>query len=590
MKKYYTLLVVFLLCNITEAFSQSSPQWIRDINALPDTAVTYPVRILNTSVGDVVVLSTYFKQSVPDNEYKIQLRKYDYTGTILWSYTFDNAGNNDVRAYDMALDNQDNIYLVGSIALTSMSGQPLLMKISATGNYMWHHIATVAFSLGSFDKIKIRNNKVYVASINGIAQFDFWGLEQWSHAYLVAAMDVDYNGQMIFSAYVSNPNTIFRVDVNGNINFSAVSIIAKRIAVDQNNGFYLFDDTNSNYELVKFDSAGAFLWNYNQFPAAPPFGDIGMEVLVDYNNDVIVAGVFDTIYKFSSSGIIKWIKPMNGLDNYRIAAQITGNNQIAVAGSVQGSGGYDMAFSFFDLFGNVNWSGLHNGGGLSQEFVVDMTVLGDGVYIIEDKDQNTLLAKFELPFSAPIDYSLVCVDSVWYDPNNPQLINVSIFNGNVWHMNYPSVQIVSPQNDTIGNPSNLVNFFAHLGNSFQTYSDTIAISGITDFSNYTFLMSEGFGDTSVAITWCNPTSLSEEQTPEFSLYPNPVNDKLYLNFFGLKNQYSWAIVNTVGQIVKEGKGFSSELIIPVMFLSEGVYIIRLQCYDRVSTIKFIKQN
>src|SRR6185295_9516294 len=91
---------------------------------------------------------------------------------------------------------------------------------------------------------------------------------------------------------------------------------------------------------------------------------------------------------------------------------------------------------------------------------------------------------------------------VWYDPVNPGLINVSVFNGNVSHLNYPSVQIVSPGGDTISNVNNFVNFFAHPGNMYQTYTDTIIVPGITDFTGYTFLMNELFGDTTAVIDWC----------------------------------------------------------------------------------------
>src|SRR5574339_671482 len=83
--------------------------------------------------------------------------------------------------------------------------------------------------------------------------------------------------------------------------------------------------------------------------------------------------------------------------------------------------------------------------------------------------------------SAQVNYSLVCVDSVWYS-SNPLFINVRIYNGDTLHMNYPSVQIVSPANDTIGNPSNFVNYFAQLGNTYQTYTDTMTQPGIPDFS------------------------------------------------------------------------------------------------------------
>jgi hypothetical protein len=432
---------------------------------------------------------------------------------------------------------------------------------------------------------------VYVGSSSGMAKFDLNGSEQWSNAYFLQYMNVDNIGQVVFSAYVSNPNTIFRVDSNGVLNFGDSSINAQRITIGADNSFYLLNSNFPSYELVKYDSAGIFQWSYNQFPQAPPFGDIGMEMLVDYNNDLIVVGLSDTMYKFSPSGNIQWIKPMHGLDSYRISASIVYNNFLAIAGSVQAGLSYDMAVSFFDLNGNQSWSGMYTGNVALQEFTVDMAVNNDGVYVIEDNNQNTTLAKFDNPeLNLTIDYSLICVDSVWYDPNNPQFINVTLFNGNLTHLNYPSVQIVSPTNDTISNPSNLVNFFAHLGNTYQTYTDTITIPGITDFSTYTFLVSEGFGDTSVVITWCNLTSVNSIEAPVYSMYPNPVRNTLYIKTGETGKAFALSIFNSLGAVVFQQTLNSRGDVhtIDVSKLPGGIYFVKLFDGNNISTLKLMK--
>lgn len=592
MKKFYTFSLTFILIlSALNLYSQSAPQWIRDINALPDTvATTYPVRTLTDVNGDILVLSVFYKSTGPGSfENKIYLRKYNLNGSVLWTYIFNNGGIGNPRAYDMVLDNSGNCYIAGGL-MTSPSFEPLLLKVTVGGNYAWQRTTTTAFSTGYLQQIFFRNSMVYVGSSSGMAKFDLNGTEQWSNAYFLQYMNVDHAGQVVFSAYVSNPNTIFRVDSNGVLNFSDSSINAQRITIGADNSFYLLNSNFPSYELVKYDSAGVFQWSYNQFPQAPPFGDIGMEMLVDYNNDLVVVGLSDTMYKFSPAGNVQWIKPMNGLDNYRLDAEIAGSNIIAVAGSIQGFGGYDMGVSFFDLNGNSNWSGVYNSGAASQEFTVDMSVNGDGVYVIEDNDQNTTLTKFESPFfNTAIDFSLVCIDSVWYDPLNPQFINVSVFNGNISHLNYPSVQIVSPiTGDTISNHSNWVNFFAQLGNTYQTYTDTITIPGITDFSNYIFLVSEGLGDTTVVVNWCSLTGIQDVSPVAFSMYPNPVYNTLYIQT-SIGDSYMISIYNSIGERLSSQQLVGNNLhTVDVSKLSAGIYFVKMFDGKTATTKKLVK--
>lgn len=422
--------------------------------------------------------------------------------------------------------------------------------------------------------------------------FDTNGTEQWSHAVTADRMTVDNAGRMIVSGYFSGSINLHGYDAAGNLNFSDSTIYAKKMASDYDDSFYLLTDYGSaGYELVKFDSSGIFQWSSSAFPVPPPsFGDIGLEVLVDYNNDVIVVGVNDTIVKLSPSGNVIWTKPMNGLDTYLLSAEITFSNLIAVAGSIADSSGngYDIQVSLLDLSGNQNWQGYYNGNAAGQEFSVDMTIDNSGIYVIENNDNNTTLVKFAAPFLSPVDYSLVCVDSVWYDTIFPNFINVRVFNGNPSHLNYPSVQIVSPANDTIGNPQNMGSFFAHLGNTYQTYNDTITQTGITDFSSYTFLISVS-GDTTVVITWCGPVAVPELTENEMRIFPNPVHDVLFIVSPQGKN-FSAEIYNVLGEKVYERKLSAEQFqAVDVSALTNGIYFLRLETEKGIATAKFVKQ-
>lgn len=201
---------------------------------------------------------------------------------------------------------------------------------------------------------------------------------------------------------------------------------------------------------------------------------------------------------------------------------------------------------------------------------------------------SLLLSLTATTLSAQINFNLVCVDSVWYD-SIPNFINVRIFNGDVNQLNYPSVQIIYPTGDTIGNPQNTVTFFAHLASMYTTYTDTITQTGITDFSSYTFLMHDGFSASSGVINWCGPAAVPELTENEMRIFPNPVHDVLFIVSRQSKN-FSAEIYNVPGEKVYERK-LSAEHFqsVDVSALMNGIYFLRLETEKGITTAKFVKQ-
>jgi hypothetical protein len=589
MKKLSSFFLAVLLSS--QVMSQDAPVWTRSMSAAPDTAYLFPVKTANDGNNFVYTLSTYYKNTGPSVLNKIYLNKYSDTGGLVWSLIFDNGGSGEPRGFDMAVDNNGNCYIAGGF-MASLNFQPLLMKVNTAGGVTWIRDTTTAFNNGRYEQVILKNGLLYLSCTSGIAVFNVSGTEQWSHNTVIPSrIAVDNAGQMVVSGMTSGNETIFRYDITGALNFSDSSIQARRLACDSANSMYLLTDyASAGYELVKYDSAGIFQWSTNSFPAFPSFGDIGYEVLTDYYNDVILVGLSDTMYKFSPAGNLIWRKPMNGIDSYIISATITWSNFIAVAGSVDSVTGYNMAVRYYDVNGNQSWEGYYNGNMFGQEYTVSMTENSLAVYVLENNADSMVLAKFTDPFFSAIDYSLLCIDSVWYDPTDSTFINVSLFNGNASQLNYPSVQIVSPATgDTIGNPSNFVNFFAHMGNGYQTYHDTITVAGITDFSNYTFLVSEGFGDTTVVVPWCSSLSVFENLQNEITVFPNPASGSIHINWQAAMANSQVKIYDMLGELVHQQIISSANEQIDISSLAAGIYILRLQNGESPGVVRFVKQ-
>lgn len=582
MKKNLIQLVLVSMFISMSSFAQFVPDWTQTINSSPDSANVAPVKVMNDHQGNVITLSNYLKTGGVGTIYKVYLNKYTMNGVLIWNQVFDNNGTQDFRSTDMVIDDQDNIYIAGGL-MSSMNYEPYLIKVLSSGFSPWQRTGTMAFTNGMFSQVEFRNSKLYLRADMGLAVFNLSGTELWSNSQMTQAMKLDYSGHIIVSAY-SSPQTLFVYDSTGVIIWSDSTIIADRIAVDGFNNIYLLGQYS--YELAKFDSNGVFQWSYNNFPLPPPFGDLSFDVVVDYNQDVYVTGLNDTMYKFDPNGQVLWSSPMEGLDQYLNVAKVNYNNMLTIAGIRNGINGYDILVNSFNSNGIVNWSGYYSSNNV-QEFTVSMSLDPDGIYVLEDSISNSTVMKFEQPWqSAVLDFSTFCVDSVWYDSSNPALINISVFNGGVSQSNYPSIQMIAPNGDTISNVNNLVNFFAQIPNTHQVYTDSITVSGITDFSQYHFIYYDGFGTSFGEINFCPPVSVSENELSQVELFPNPAVNAVMISNLKSNESYTMEIVDVNGKkVFEKNLEGNSRYSIDLNSQSAGLYFVRLINKQAVRVLK-----
>ena len=582
------LIVISCLLN-TSLKAQVSPLWTQTINSFPDTALISPVRTLIDQLGNVVALSTYRKNVGGNNHFKVVLNKYNSNGTHLWNYVFDNGGNGDPMGWDMALDNQGNIGVAGAY-MSAPNYKPFIILVSSSGNLSWQRDTTTSFVVGNYSKIISLFNRFYLSNSSGIAVYSYNGTELWSNTTIPSCIAVDKNGDLIATSYIATTTSLVRFDSLGNQNLSDSAFLAERIITDDNRNIYLFAQY-PGYVLVKIDSNGVFQWMHDTFPATPPFGDISFDVLVDFNQDIVVLGLNDTMFKFSPSGQIIWKRSMGGLDQYKSISQVFYYNLIFVAGVQSGPGGYDISVSAFNLFGFPCWTGSYSSNS-TQEFSVDLAINTDGVYILEDSISNSNLIKFQSPiFQGIFDFNNFCVDSVWYDAINPNVINVSVLNGGASSLNYPSVRIVSPAGDTISNVYNLVNFFAHLPNSIQTYSDTITVNGINDFSGYHFIMYDSFGATFGEIPLCITLSVDEKDVESIIFYPNPASNRLVVSNLSLSEKYSISLFDVQGRLMLNEKSVGeTSHAVAVDEFPQGLYILQVGSEKGIKTFRVVKED
>jgi len=88
---------------------------------------------------------------------------------------------------------------------------------------------------------------------------------------------------------------------------------------------------------------------------------------------------------------------------------------------------------------------------------------------------------------------------------------------------------------------------------------------------------------------CSPTNITHMNSGTFNVYPNPVNDKLQIDF---KDQGfsdgQIKIYDVVGNLISEIKNPEKEVTIDTKNFSAGFYFIRLESSGHFSTVKFCK--
>jgi hypothetical protein len=109
----------------------------------------------------------------------------------------------------------------------------------------------------------------------------------------------------------------------------------------------------------------------------------------------------------------------------------------------------------------------------------------------------------------------------------------------------------------------------------------VAIDGATDQSftpiqngNYSVIVTQGScSDTSSCIRILT-VGIASVPADEIYVYPNPLNDELTIQIIGNKEKTSFEILNTLGQVVREGD-LVEKTVVQTGNIPKGIYFIKL---------------
>jgi len=298
--------------------------------------------------------------------------KYTPAGDTVWTYTDDKAGLG--MPYSMKIDQQGNIILAG-INGDVFHSKLITMKIDKNGHFLWFR---------TYDN-------------NGLSHYNVMYdmcIDDHDNIYATGSSSInnELNGysDIVTIKYNTEGDSLWVKRVNGTGNYSNAG---RRIIFDKPGSVYIggnignAPDTYSNFELLKYDTAGTLIWQreYKSIYDTPNLMN-GMEI--DEAGNIYEEGTsekaidamnkFMEIVKYNSNGDTLWTSNFN-LPNAGVAGKmimddkanlfIIGNDDIEL------SGGYNGFACKFDSSGVLKWydefdGPLHNTDSF-RDFVLD---------------------------------------------------------------------------------------------------------------------------------------------------------------------------------------------------------------------------
>ncbi|MBL0012393.1 MAG: T9SS type A sorting domain-containing protein [Flavobacterium sp.] len=173
------------------------------------------------------------------------------------------------------------------------------------------------------------------------------------------------------------------------------------------------------------------------------------------------------------------------------------------------------------------------------------------------------------------------VQDVWFSFVAPAGGNVdcTVTNGTMTSMNF------NVHSGTCG----ALTAVANACNANLTAATTESLTGLTEGETYYVQVWSNFAEQGTFSLRLNDPSLgiSDFDSSNFEVYPNPVNDMLNISYN--KNVSGVAVYNLVGQEVLSQTSTTTISKIDMSSLSNGIYMVRVTADNQVRTIKVIKE-
>ena len=278
--------------------------------------------------GDVYVVGSEDRTDLGQGA-DIWLRKYDSDGNVLWTRTYDSPAHRDDQGYDVAVDNDGGVYVVGTEYRHDLGERDniWLGKYDTDGNVLWtqtHDGAASRSDIGYGVAVDDSSNVFVIGSetVGGqnadiwIAKYDSGGNQQWSRTYDGGSPHADggrdiavgedgniYAAGVVYTSDGHDDVWIGKLDTNGNFLWTDIydgpshkTDYGADVAAGAG-GVYVVGVTDQHGQhssgwIRRYDYDGNVQWT-ETFDGGEDRTDSALGVAVDEADNLYVAGVFN---------------------------------------------------------------------------------------------------------------------------------------------------------------------------------------------------------------------------------------------------------------------------------------------------------
>jgi hypothetical protein len=505
------------------------------------------------------------------------------------------------EAGGMTLDPVGNLYSIGYFqdtvdfdpgpgvfTLTALGMQDIFItKFDASGGFQWvKTVASSGWEEGHSITTDINGN-IYLTGF-------FLGTTDFDPSVGVFTLTSSVSGDGFICKLNSTGSFVWARQFTGNLAVTLFDIAVDKSGNVLTTGFFdgtadldpgpgTFSMTVVGYSdifISKLDSSGNFVWAKRMGGGD---GEVGYSICTDVNGNVYTTGTFfgtvdfdpgsgtfnlqspgqQEIYacKLDSAGNFLWAKQIGGETGYSIELDKVGN--VLVTGEY---GWNDIMINKLSTSGTTIWS-KQIGGFLSRSIAVDNnnSVYTTGQFMgIKDFDPGP--ATFTLAAGGSTD-SYIC--------------KLDAFGSLVWVKQFKGSNEVQSRSIVVDASGNVfTNGFFDGTADFDPSSATYTLSALGSYDVFLHKLSPP--PSTVALPESNFLDLAR-------VYPNPMNGKLVVELHKERNDLTFVIRNSIGQVVTAE--FFSEGSQKVIQVNDAAGFYTLEISDQngcKTTIKFIK--
>lgn len=388
--KHLSLIFINIFFIVTGyVHAQVMEEWVERYNG-PDSSGDNAYSLALGPGGDVYVTGYSINNTYTD----VLTIKYNSLGVQQWVQRYNGTGNHIDEGTAITTDASGNIYVAGFSAGVGTAEDFLIIKYNSAGVQQWlrTYNGPSNFNDRGMAITVDASGNVYVTGKSGAQSGDDYatikynssGTQQW-----VQRFNGPGNMQDV-------PHSIV-VDAFKNVYVTGVS----------NGG-----TTNGDFSTFKYDSSGNILWE-RRYNGPPGFHDEARAMYADNSGNIYVAGYsmgsqsnYDyAIIKYNSAGVQQWVYRYNGtfnsIDDARALIVDQSGNVYVTGYSLSNPNDYDCATVKINSSGIFQWAKIYNGPGSQTD---------EGNSLALDASGNLYVAGRSTGNLTNLDYAIIKYD------------------------------------------------------------------------------------------------------------------------------------------------------------------------------------